>query len=450
MLGKMAVNTKIVSIEVKDVRFPTSLEGHGSDAMHTDPDYSCAYVIIRTDAGDGLEGHGPTFTIGRGTEIVVAGVKALIPYVVGCKLAEIYGDFATFWRKLTSESQLRWIGPEKGVIHLATCAVMNALWDLWAKMAGKPLWKLLVDMSPEQLLSVIDFRYITDALTKEEALQILKANESTKAEREAELMKNGFPAYTTSTAWLGYSDETLKKRCKAALKDGWTWFKMKIGASLEDDIRRAKIIRSEIGDDNILMMDCNQRWEVSQAIDWMKSLAEFKPYWIEEPISPDDVLGHAAIAKALNPLGIKVATGEQCQNRVMFKQFLQAKALQVLQIDSCRIGGVNELLAVILMAKKFGVPVCPHAGGVLLCELVHHLSMFDYVCVSGTKEGRVIEFVDHLREHFKYPSIIKNASYMPQKIPGYSTELKQASLDDYVYPEGRMWQQLAKEGKVKL
>ncbi|XP_072169847.1 mitochondrial enolase superfamily member 1-like [Diadema setosum] len=443
-------NAKIVAVDVKDIRFPTSLEGHGSDAMHTDPDYSCAYVIIKTDAGDGLEGHGPTFTIGRGTEVVVAGVNALVPFVVGVNLSEIFGDFASFWRKLTSESQLRWIGPEKGVIHLATAAMMNALWDLWAKREGKPLWKLLVDMTPEQLVSVIDFRYITDALTKEEALEILRANEATKGEREAELIKNGFPAYTTSTAWLGYSDETLRQRCRAALSEGWTWFKMKIGADINDDIRRAQLLREEIGYDKVLMMDCNQRWEVSQSIDWMKRLAEFKPYWIEEPISPDDIMGHATISRALNPLGIKVATGEQCQNRVMFKQFLQAEALQILQIDSCRIGGVNEILSVILMAKKFGVPVCPHAGGVLLCELVHHLSMFDYVCVSGTKEGRVIEYVDHLAEHFKYPSIIKNACYMPQQSPGYSTELKASSIRDYVYPQGGAWQQLAREGKVKL
>lgn len=445
----MATSACITNVEVKDIRFPTSLEAHGSDAMHTDPDYSCAYVIISTDAGDSLEGHGPTFTIGRGTEIVTTAVKAFIPLLQGQKLADIYSDFGSFYRKITSESQLRWIGPEKGVIQLAGAAILNALWDLWGKREGKPLWKLLVDMEPEQLVSCCDFRYITDALTKEEAIEMLRKNAPTKQQREDELLKNGFPAYTTSTAWLGYSDEVLRQRCKAALAEGWTRFKMKVGADLKDDIRRATILREEIGYDKTLMMDCNQRWDVQQSIDWMKELAQFKPLWIEEPTSPDDILGHAAISKALQPLGIGVATGEQCQNRVMFKQFLQAGALQFCQIDSCRVGSVNENVTIILMANKFGVPVCPHAGGVLLCELVNHLSMFDYICVSASMENRVIEFVDHLREHFKYPARLEKCHYMPSQFAGYSTQLKAETIRDYEYPTGKVWQDLIQQGQFK-
>jgi L-fuconate dehydratase len=343
----------VTSLSVRDIRFPTSLSGDGSDAMHLDPDYSCAYVILRTDKTD-LSGHGLTFTIGRGTEVVVQAVKALEPLVVGKKLDDIYNDFGQFWKTLACHSQIRWIGPEKGAIHLATAAIINALWDLRAKIEGKPLWKLLVDMEPEKLVSVIDFRYITDALTKEEALDILKKNRPFKQKREEELLEKGFPAYTTAVGWVGYTEEKRRQLCRQAMSDGYTRFKAKVGTSIEEDRKRLSIIRQEIGWDNLLMVDANQIWDVNQAIEWMKELADFKPLWIEEPTSPDDILGHAAIAKALKPFGIGVATGEQCQNRVMFKQFLQAKGLQYCQIDSCRLGGVNEILSVILMAAKFG------------------------------------------------------------------------------------------------
>ncbi|XP_074132275.1 mitochondrial enolase superfamily member 1 isoform X2 [Sminthopsis crassicaudata] len=381
------VGGRITRLSVHDVRFPTSLGGHGSDAMHTDPDYSAAYVIIETDAKDGLKGYGITFTLGKGTEVVVCAIKALSYHVLNKDLGDIVRDFRGFYRQLTSDGQLRWIGPEKGVVHLATAAVLNALWDLWAKQEGKPLWKLLVDMDSKQLISCIDFRYITDALTEEEAYEILQKGRIGKKQREEQMLECGYPAYTTSCAWLGYSDQQLKQLCNEALKQGWTRFKVKVGADLEDDIRRCRVIRDIIGPEKVLMVDANQRWDVPEAIEWMLKLAEFKPLWIEEPTSPDDVLGHATISKALAPLGIGVATGEQCQNRVIFKQLLQAEALQFLQIDSCRLGSVNENLSVLLMAKKFQIPVCPHAGGVGLCELVQHLIIFDYISVSGSLEN---------------------------------------------------------------
>ncbi|KAM4688062.1 mitochondrial enolase superfamily member 1 isoform 2-T2 [Discoglossus pictus] len=439
----------ITSLTVTDVRFPTSLGHHGSDAMHTDPDYSAAYVVIETDAGDDLKGHGLTFTLGKGTEIVVCAVKALTRHVVGRRLDDIVNNFRDFYRNLTSDGQLRWIGPEKGAVQLATAAVLNAVWDIWAKKEKKPLWKLLVDMDPKQLLSCIDFRYITDALTEEEAFEILQNGTQGQNTREY-MMKNGYPAYTTSCAWLGYSDHQLEKLCTDALKDGWTRFKVKVGADKEDDKRRCRLIRQMIGADNQLMLDANQRWDVNEAIDWVSTLAEFKPLWIEEPTSPDDILGHATISKALAPLGIGVATGEQCHNRVMFKQFLQAKALQYLQIDSCRLGSVNENLSVLLMAKKFNIPVCPHAGGVGLCELVQHLIIFDFISVSGSLENRMCEYVDHLHEHFKYPVTIKKAAYMPPKDPGYSTEMKVESAIEYQFPNGHVWQQLILEKKLEI
>ncbi|MBN3307368.1 ENOF1 enolase, partial [Amia calva] len=405
---------KIINLSVSDVRFPTSLEQHGSDAMHPDPDYSVAYAVIETQGG--LKGYGLTFTLGKGTEIVVCAVKALSAFVIGKHLEDIVDDFRGFYRLLTSDGQMRWIGPEKGVIQLATAAVLNAVWDLWARAEGKPLWKLLVDMDPEKLISCIEFRYITDALTEKEALDILLRAQDGKRKREEQMLQEGYPAYTTSCAWIGYSDEQLKELCMKALNDGWTRFKVKVGADLQDDIRRCSLIRKMIGPDNVLMIDANQRWDVAEAIEWVSRLAEFKPLWIEEPTSPDDILGHAAIAKALAPLGIGVATGEQCHNRVMFKQLLQASALQFVQIDSCRLGSVNENLSVLLLAHKFGVPVCPHAGGVGLCELVQHLILFDYISVSGSLENRMCEYVDHLHEHFTNPVIITNASYVPPKV----------------------------------
>ncbi|XP_068093330.1 mitochondrial enolase superfamily member 1 [Hyperolius riggenbachi] len=439
------VKAKITGLSVTDVRFPTSMEHHGSDAMHTDPDYSAAYVVLETDSCDGLKGYGLTFTLGKGTEVVVSAVKALSRLVVGRIFRDVVENFSGFYRELTSDGQLRWIGPEKGAVHLATAAVLNAVWDLWAKKLRKPLWKLLVDMTPEQLVSCIDFRYISDALTDEEALEILRNGRQEGEIREQYMLQNGYPAYTTSCAWLGYPDEQLEKLCTEAIKEGWTRFKVKVGADLIDDYRRCKLIRNLIGSERTLLLDANQRWEIDEAISWVKELAEFKPLWIEEPTSPDDILGHAAISKALEPLGIGVATGEQCHNRVMFKQFLQARALQYLQIDSCRLGSVNENLSVLLMAKKFNIPVCPHAGGVGLCELVQHLIIFDYISVSGSLENRMCEYVDHLHEHFKYPVVIQNAAYMPPKDPGYSTEMIVESVLQHQYPDGEVWQKLALE-----
>jgi L-fuconate dehydratase len=430
------MSTRITDVVVRDIRFPTSRQHIGSDAMNPDPDYSAAYVILKTDHPDGFAGHGLTFTIGRGNELCVAAIHALKPLILGKEVESFTTSMGAFWRMITGDSQLRWVGPEKGVIHLATAAVVNAVWDLYAKLEGKPLWKLLADMSPEQIVSCIDFRYITDALTPAEALEILHANTSSRAVREAEMLHTGYPAYTTSAGWLGYTDAQLRELCREAIGQGWTHFKIKVGADLTDDIRRCVIIREEIGDRK-LMMDANQRWDVDEAIANMRQLARFDPWWIEEPTSPDDVLGHAAIARAVAPIG--VATGEHCQNRVMFKQLLQAKAISFCQIDSCRLGGVNEVLAVYLMAKKFAVPVCPHAGGVGLCEHVQHLSIWDYISVSASLDSRLLEYVDHLHEHFINPVRMKGGHYMPPTQPGYSTEIKAASLDEFEFPSGPAW-----------
>ncbi len=433
-MGAVAPVT-ILDLSVRDIRFPTSRTMDGSDAVNVDPDYSAAYVVLKT--GGALEGHGLTFTIGRGTEVVVAAVKALRHLVVGRTLKSIRTDMAGFWRTLTGDSQLRWLGPEKGVIHLATAAVMNAVWDLWGKAEGKPVWKLIADMTPEEVVSLVDFRHITDALTREEALAILRRNAPTKDVREAEMRRDGFPAYTTSAGWLGYSDEKIRRLCREALAAGWTHFKLKVGADLRDDIRRLSIVREEIGPNRKLMVDANQKWDVGEAIAWMKELARFNPWWIEEPTSPDDILGHAAIARAIAPIG--VATGEHAQNRVIFKQLLQAGAIRFCQIDGARLGGVNEILAVMLMAAKFGVPVCPHAGGVGLCEIVQHLSLVDYICISGSLENRILEYVDHLHEHFVDPVLIRNGRYLPPSTPGYSIEMRPESLDAHEFPTGQVW-----------
>jgi len=427
--------TTITDLEVLDLRFPTSRASVGTDAMHPDPDYSAAYVILKTNTG--IEGHGLTFTIGRGNEICAAAIEAFRHLVVGQRLDAITEDFSGFWRQLAGDSQLRWLGPEKGVIHISMAAIVNAVWDLYAKAAAKPLWKLLADLSPAEIVAAIDFRYISDALTPDEARDILERQRATKADREQRLLQSGYPAYTTSAGWIGYSDERIRRACADALAEGWTQFKVKVGASPEDDRRRVALVREAIGDESTLMIDANQRWDVQEAIDRVRALAEFRPMWVEEPTSPDDVLGHAAIAKAVRPIG--VATGEHCANRVLFKQLLQADAIQFCQIDSCRLGGVNENLAVILMAAKFDVPVCPHAGGVGLCEMVQHLSMFDYLAVSGTFDGRVTEFVDHLHEHFVDPVVIRRARYMPPSRPGYSTEIIPDSRAAYRYPGGPVW-----------
>ena len=427
--------TTITDAVALDVRFPTSQDLSGSDAMNEAPDYSAAYVILKTDTG--LEGHGLTFTIGRGNELCVAAIEALSPLVVGRTLESFAQDMGGFWRHVTGDSQLRWVGPEKGVIHLATAAIVNAVWDLYAKAEGKPLWKLLVDMSPEELVSCVDFRYITDAITPEEALEVLRRNEPTKPERAQEMLERGYPAYTTSAGWLGYPDEKIRRLSREAVAEGWSHVKIKVGRDLEDDARRATIIREEIGPDRKLMMDANQVWEVNEAIRNMERLAEFDPWWIEEPTSPDDVLGHARIARAVAPIG--VATGEHAMNRVLFKQLMQADAISFCQIDSCRLGGVNEVIAVLLLAAKFGVPVCPHAGGVGLCEYVQHLSIFDYVCVSASLEDRVLEYVDHLHEHFLDPVRIRDGRYVPPERPGYSIEMYPESLAQHEFPTGGVW-----------
>lgn len=420
--------TKITSLRSIDLRFPTSQSLDGSDAMNPDPDYSAAYVILGTDE-PGLEGHGLTFTIGRGNEICCAAIEALKHLVVGLELDWIRTNPGRFWRYVTSDSQLRWIGPDKGAMHLATGAVVNAVWDLLAKQAGKPVWRLVAEMTPEEIVSIVDFRYLTDALTPEEALAILTKAEPGKAARIATLEKEGYACYTTSAGWLGYDDAKLRRLCQEAVDEGFTHIKMKVGRDLEDDKRRLRIAREVIGDDRYLMIDANQVWEVGEAIDWVKELSVYKPFFIEEPTSPDDIAGHRAIRQAVAP--VKVATGEMCQNRIVFKQMIAGGAIDIVQIDSCRMGGLNEVLAVLLMAAKYNLPVWPHAGGVGLCEYVQHLSMIDYVAVSGTKEGRVIEYVDHLHEHFIDPCRIENAAYMPPTLPGFSIEMKPESIARY-------------------
>ncbi len=420
--------TTITGLRTIDLRFPTSAGLDGSDAMNPDPDYSAAYVVLDTDT-DGLEGHGLTFTIGRGNDICVAAIEAMRHLVIGLDLDWIIENPGRMWRHLTGDSQLRWIGPDKGAIHLATGAVVNAIWDLWAKAVGKPVWRLVADMTPEELVRTIDFRYLTDAITPEDALTLLTNRAEGKAERIADLEATGFPCYTTSAGWLGYPDDKLRRLAQEAVDAGFDYIKLKVGRDLEDDIRRLTIAREVLGPDRKLMIDANQVWDVPQAIEWVNALAFAKPWFIEEPTSPDDILGHQAIRNAIGE--VKVATGEMCQNRIMFKQFMAAGAIDVVQIDSCRLGGVNEVLAVLLLAARYDLPVCPHAGGVGLCEYVQHLSMIDYICFSGTKEGRVIEYVDHLHEHFVDPCVIRDAAYMPPTLPGYSIEMKPQSLIDY-------------------
>jgi L-fuconate dehydratase len=416
--------TTIINLRSLDLRFPTSQHLDGSDAMNPDPDYSAAYVILETDSPN-LEGHGLTFTIGRGNEVVCAAIEALRHLVLGQDLDAIAADMGRFWRHITSDSQLRWIGPDKGAIHLATGAVVNAVWDLWAKAEGKPVWRLVADMTPEQIVRCVDFRYITDCITSEESLELLRRLQDGKSERMAALEREGYRCYTTSAGWLGYSDDKLRRLCREAIDQGFRHVKLKVGRDLQDDVRRVGVVREVLGSDRQLMIDANQVWEVEQAIDWVGKLAFAKPWFIEEPTSPDDVEGHRRIRAAVAP--IKVATGEMCQNRVLFKQFIMRGAIDVVQIDACRIGGVNEVLAVLLMAAKYGLPVCPHAGGVGLCEYVQHLAMIDYICIAGTREGRVVEYVDHLHEHFVDPCVIRNAAYMPPRAPGFSITMRPES-----------------------
>jgi L-fuconate dehydratase len=431
------MTARITALDTYDIRFPTSRELDGSDAMNPDPDYSAAYVVVRTDAGDGLEGHGFTFTIGRGNDIQVAAIQALREHVVGRDVAELCADPGSLNRDLIGDSQLRWLGPEKGVMHMAIGAVVNAVWDLAGKRAGKPVWKLLADADPEWLAGQVDYRYIADALPQEEAVALLRSGREGAAEREAALLERGYPGYTTSPGWLGYSDAKLTRLAKEAVADGFTQIKLKVGADLADDIRRMRAARAAVGPDIRVAIDANQRWNVAEAIEWTRALAEFDPYWIEEPTSPDDILGHAAVRQGVGP--VKVATGEHVQNRIVFKQLLQAGAIDILQLDSARVGGVNENLAILLLAAKFGVPVCPHAGGVGLCELVQHLSMFDYVALSGTTEDRVVEYVDHLHEHFLTPVVINNGHYAAPTTPGFSAEMYEKSIATYRYPDGVFW-----------
>ncbi len=421
---------KIVDMEVLDIRFPTSQNLDGSDAMNPDPDYSAAYVILKTENPD-LTGHGLTFTIGRGNEICCAAIAAMRHLVIGLDIEDVKQNPALMWHKLTSDSQLRWIGPDKGAMHLATGAVVNAIWDLWAKSEGKPVWKMVADMSPEQVVNCIDFRYLSDCVTPDEALELLQKQSKGKAEREQVLRVEGYPCYTTSAGWLGYSDEKLTRLCQEAVDAGFDHIKLKVGRDLAEDKRRVKIARDIIGPDRKLMIDANQIWERDQAIDWVQQLAFAKPWFIEEPTSPDDVEAHRAIRQAISP--IQVATGEMCQNRILFKQFIMREAIDIVQIDACRMGGMNELLAVLLMATKYQLKVCPHAGGVGLCEYVQHLSMIDYLCFSGSKLGRVTEYVDHLHEHFVDPCIIKDAAYMPPQRAGFSIEMKADSRAEFLY-----------------
>jgi L-fuconate dehydratase len=425
----------ITGVRVIDLRFPTSRDHIGSDAVNKDPDYSAAYCILETNAG--LTGHGLTFTLGRGTDLVVQAATYLSQYVVNRSLASITDDFCAFSRQLTEDTQFRWLGPEKGVIHLATGALINAVWDLYARAEKKPLWQLLSELEPCQILKAVDFRYIDDALTPAEAREILEQARKGRAERLALLTEKGYPAYTTSVGWFGYSEEKIRRLCHEALADGWTHFKLKVGGDPEEDLRRGRIVRDEIGWTNKLMVDANQKWGVLEAIDRTRQLAELKPWWMEEPTNPDDILGHARIRREVPE--VRVATGEHCHNRVMFKQFLQAKALDVVQLDSCRVGGVNENIAILLLAAKFNTPVCPHAGGVGLCEYVQHLSMFDFLSISATMENRVIEFVDHLHEHFVTPVHIREGHYQVPTEPGYSIEIREESLKRFAYPQGEAW-----------
>ncbi|ROT29460.1 L-fuconate dehydratase [Micromonospora sp. HM5-17] len=424
-------------LEISDVRFPTSRQLDGSDAMNPDPDYSAAYVVVRTDAGDGHEGHGFAFTIGRGNEVQAAAIASLRPYLVGRSVDDVLADLGGFWRELVHDSQLRWLGPEKGVMHMAISAVVNALWDLRAKREGLPLWRLLSRLSPEELVDLVDVRYLSDALTRDEALQILRAARPGRAEREEHLLREGYPAYTTSPGWLGYDDDKLRRLCKEAVADGFTQIKLKVGANLADDLRRLSIARQTCGPDFRIAVDANQRWDVPQAISWVRELAPYDPYWIEEPTSPDDVLGHATIARELAP--IRIATGEHVANRVVFKQLLQLGAVSYVQIDATRVAGVNENVAILLLAAKFGVPVCPHAGGVGLCELVQHIAMFDYVAVSGSMQDRVIEYVDHLHEHFVDPVVIRRGRYVAPTAPGFSATMRPETLTEYAFPHGPVW-----------
>ena len=433
------MSNKITSLTAMDVRFPTSENLDGSDATNKDPDYSAAYIVIETEQGN--TGYSLIFTIGRGNDICCTAVESMRHLVIGVDLADITADIGGFYNELRSDSQLRWLGPEKGVMHMAAGGVMNAAWDMWARAEGKPVWRLLADMSPEQFVDCLDFRYIDDALTRDEALAIVEKNQSSKQQRIQQLEENGYPAYTTSAGWLGYSDEKLERLCREAVAEGFEHIKLKVGESVEDDIRRCKIARETIGDEVKLMIDANQAWEVDQAIGWMQNLIPFKPWFIEEPTSPDDVFGHKQIRENIGE--VKVATGEHCQNRVLFKQFIANDAIDIVQIDACRLGGLNEILTVCMLAAKYGKLVCPHAGGVGLCEYVQHISMIDYIQISADIGERVIEYVDHLHEHFEDPCEMSNGAYQVPRLPGFSVKMHESSLANFRYPNGAEWRSRA-------
>lgn len=418
----------ITDLETYDIRFPTSAALDGSDAMNPDPDYSAAYVILRTNSNH--IGHGLTFTIGRGNEICIAAIIALRHLIIGQDVAQIRTRMGEFWHYVTGDSQLRWIGPDKGALHLATGAVINAVWDLLGKVETKPVWRLVCDMTPQEIVNLVDFRYITDALTPQQALAVLeRTTAQNKQQRIATLQAQGYPCYTTSAGWLGYSDDKLRRLCREARLAGFTHIKLKVGQNRADDQRRLRIAREEMGEQATLMVDANQVWDVNEAIDWMRDLAFAQPFFIEEPTSPDDIVGHRTIRQNIAP--IKVATGEMCQNRIMFKQFITERAVDIVQIDACRLGGLNEVLAVQLMAAHYDIPIWPHAGGVGLCEYVQHLSMIDYVAVSGVKDDRRVEYVDHLHNHFVHPCVVKDGAYMPPTAPGFSIEMKADTLREF-------------------
>ena len=429
------MSNKITILSAKDIRFPTSDHLDGSDATNKDPDYSAAYICLETEQGD--TGYSLIFTLGRGNDVCCAAVESMRHLVIGADLEDITASIGKFYDDLRSDSQLRWLGPEKGVIHMAAGGIMNAVWDMWARSVNKPIWRLLADMTPEQFVDCLDFRYVTDALTRDEALEIVNKNQATKEQRIRELEQDGYPAYTTSAGWLGYSDQKLERLCREAVNDGFTHIKLKVGASVEDDVRRCKIARETIGDDLELMVDANQAWEVDQAIEWVQQLKPFKPWFIEEPTSPDDIFGHKKIRENIGD--IKVATGEHCQNRILFKQLIVNNAIDIVQIDACRLGGLNEILTVCMLAAKYGKPVCPHAGGVGLCEYVQHISMIDYVQISADIGDRFIEYVDHLHEHFEDPCEVSNGAYQVPRLPGFSIKMCEDSLAKFEYPNGTEW-----------
>jgi L-fuconate dehydratase len=429
--------SRVIALETHDVRFPTSLHRDGSDAMNPNPDYAMAYVIVRTDGDDGLDGHGFAFTIGRGNEVAVCAIQALAPLVVGLEVDGLLSDLGGVSRRLTGDSPLRWLGPEKGVMHMASGAVLNALWDMRARREGKPLWRLLAEMEPEEIVDAVDFRYLLDALTPDEALELLRRGRAGSAERAERLLRDGYPAYTTSVGWLGYSDETLSTLCAQAVEQGFEQVKLKVGGLPEDDRRRCRIAREAIGPSVGLALDANQVWDVDEAIERIRALAEYAPAWVEEPTSPDDILGLARVRRAVAP--VRLAAGEHTANRVIFKQLLQAQAIDVMQIDACRVAGVNENLANLLLAAKFGVPVCPHAGGAGLCEVVQHLAMFDYVALSGQIDGRMIEWIDHLHEHFADPARVEGGRYLAPTAPGSSAAVLAQSMGDFRFPDGPAW-----------